>query len=467
MHGVFREHQQSGRGSFLLEHLSRVDRVADTRNKSWIAFHIILATNSDVDFKAVAATAGLHRYMACQSFCNLWVFAHYNQTAGQKAITMPAGLEATDIVTYTFARQSPALNKLTETVAAAAAAASRVGGTLSIEEGVEDIWDWERLLDAVAGWSSTMFTANAANAELAQKRRSANPFQEALLVVQSKLHTFVENNVIAKGTIRKSADVEMSYPENYPDSVQQLELRGLNDATMQFEHKLMHKDYATGAMSMKKLLIIVGKAGTGQTTFANSLGQWFCDGLDAPTFVCTPSFDALGLLTRSGKTMEQGAIIMDDAPFVSQADVPLKELDLISFCNVQHACSFPARYHVGQCPAQVARIYTINAKFVNGKWDFGYHLQSFPGLAALARGDLSYFQNTPDDQQVALARRCLVLCVDSHSTFNIPVAELEANLDEQAISRAARAVANRPVSTPVKVFTEQRQAEQGFSEVVK
>ena len=194
---------------------------------------------------------------------------------------------------------------------------------------------------------------------------------------------------------------------------------------------------------MKKLLIIVGKSGTGKTTLACSLAQWFCDGLDASTFVCTPSFDALGMLTRSGKTMEQGAIIMDDAPFISQADVPLRELDLISIFNVQQACSFPARYHVGQCPAEVARIYTINAKCVNGLWDFGHHLESFPGVAALARGDLQYFLNNPDDQQVALARRCVVLCISDHATLNVPVLELEATLDEKANARTAAALANR------------------------
>jgi hypothetical protein len=358
-------------------------------------------------------------------------------------LTLPTGLEAIDSRTYIISRQNATLNKLTATVAAASKAASMIGGTLSIVEGKLETWDWENLLDAVTNLSLKQFTAMAANAMLAQKRKSSTPFQDAVLVVQSKLHEFVETSVMARGTIRLSSDVPISYPDGYPDTVRTLKLRGLNDVTMEFDYKELDKDYATGGLSMKKLLIIVGKSGTGKTTLACSLAQWFCDGLDASTFVCTPSFDALGMLTRSGKTMEQGAIIMDDAPFISQADVPLRELDLISIFNVQQACSFPARYHVGQCPAEVARIYTINAKCVNGLWDFGHHLESFPGVAALARGDLQYFLNNPDDQQVALARRCVVLCISDHATLNVPVLELEASLDEKANARTAAALANR------------------------
>ena len=141
-----------------------------------------------------------------------------------------------------------------------------------------------------------------------------------------------------------------------------LKVRGLNSRTLEFEEFALHSDFVVGALGLKHFLWIVGPAGCGKTTLACALAQYFTEGLDKSTFICTASYDALGMLTRNGKTMEQGSFVMDDAPFVSQNDIPLTDLNMISFCLPLQQCSIPARYHVAQCPAKVTRMGTHNAK---------------------------------------------------------------------------------------------------------
>ena len=230
-----------------------------------------------------------------------------------------------------------------------------------------------------------------------------------------------------------------------------LKVRGLNSRTLEFEEFALHSDFVVGALGLKHFLWIVGPAGCGKTTLACALAQYFTEGLDKSTFICTASYDALGMLTRNGKTMEQGSFVMDDAPFVSQNDIPLTDLNMISFCLPLQQCSIPARYHVAQCPAKVTRMGTHNAKMDpdTNEWDYGFHFTEFPGLAALARADADYFSNSPDDRQVALARRCLFLCIPDHTTLNVPVTSLEENLALEAAARATNTEAVRPdLDTP-------------------
>ncbi len=116
-------------------------------------------------------------------------------------------------------------------------------------------------------------------------------------------------------------------------------------------------------------------------------------------------------------------------------------LDMISICGVLYNGSYPARYHVANLSRLVPRLAALNAgKDYAGNVDYGalFRQSGLEGLAALACRDQAYFDRSPPQQQVAIARRSLVLTVGTSLLAEGVSDELNVDLEAMMIERLRR-----------------------------
>ena len=188
-------------GEFPKQHVTRVNAPNQTRNKAWVAFHLLFPETHALDAKALVAANSFSCFLVCQTGRDVWVYARYANTSSQKTLSLPAGFPHAEMDTYIFGRQNPTLTKVTQTIAQAIGAAEMLEGTLKTLRAEEEVWSWEGMMSALDGVTVVQFTAMAANAILAKARQASTPFQEALVSLEVKLRDYVSESVKASGTI--------------------------------------------------------------------------------------------------------------------------------------------------------------------------------------------------------------------------------------------------------------------------
>ena len=281
------------------------------------------------------------------------------------------------------------------------------------------------------------------NAKLNEMYGKQSPLEKAMLKIEGKLKEFVEANANAENNIVKKSEVLLQYPKDFVDGIGDTLLRGLDHNTRKF-YTIPLKDYVLSKVSMNKFLWVIGLAGLGKTQLLRSLGREFSAQLGLPTFLLTDSYDSMGVLTRSHK-MNQGAIIFDDAKFEVKLNEKLTLMDMIAITSVFTACSVNCRYHAGIMPKNHPRLAGLNpTRDYDGGNNFGglFEEAGFHGLAALARGDEKWFASCPE-QEVAIARRSLVMIVKSSILPPSTIELLGRGDDAEMALRLARSEAAR------------------------
>ena len=116
---------------------------------------------------------------------------------------------------------------------------------------------------------------------------------------------------------------------------------------------------------MQRSLVIVGDAGDGKSTYAETLAYETCKEMHVANPLVThyiqgegDCLDNLGPLTMAGQTMKAGAVVFGDVPMLSDRGKLLKTNDFKAIFNPEVNGCFPAWHYQAMLPADTLRIWT-------------------------------------------------------------------------------------------------------------
>ena len=217
-----------------------------------------------------------------------------------------------------------------------------------------------------------------------------------------------------------------------PESIRQMVGVSIDEKTLAFT-KHTAVEYTDTKLHKKKTAWLVHKSGHGKSMLQGAWGRLFCRRYKADQYISGKSLDPMGVMTKHGEMESKGALMLADLNMKSLMNQRLTVEEEKGLLQVYEAAHLPGRYHQAIIPAGMPRAISVNlGKVVNEQGqavpDPGHYFfyEGMPALAAMARGDAEALRAC-DDNDIAVARRCVVFVVPE---------ELDLAVDREALDKA-------------------------------
>ena len=166
---------------------------------------------------------------------------------------------------------------------------------------------------------------------------------------------------------------------------------------------------------MLKTLIFNGVSGGGKTELVHGLARECCKRAQKDVYSCSSSLCPLGIMTKSGRTKDLGAICLEDHDMRTRGGThSLTREERKSLLYVKQRAHYHAFYHQAILPEFVPRLWSVNygkdGQAATDKTEW-FASQGLEGLHLLAGGDEQRL-NLADEHVKAEARRAVIFFVD-------------------------------------------------------
>ena len=259
-----------------------------------------------------------------------------------------------------------------------------------------------------------------ANALKARRYKRLTPLQEAILTYTTDLKDWLVCKEDAESMVFHMDNPGPHFLDNFKRSVV-LNLRGLHFETSTGIMTTTLKDaiskpQAPGKPPLlySKTMIFVGKASTGKSELIHGLCREACQRRKKDKYGMSASIDPYGLMTKSGKIKELGAIGLYDFKLKSKINNRLSREEAKGLLYVKERAHIGARYHQAVFYEFVPRFWAINIGHDdNGEDDPSewFRTEHLDGLSMLVcEDDEGLTKANAHDQ--AIARRAVIFVID-------------------------------------------------------
>jgi hypothetical protein len=280
--------------------------------------------------------------------------------------------------------------------------------------------DFEDACNELSGVDTASFRAIHANALKARKYDRMTPLQEAVVTYTADLKDWLACKEDAESMIFNMSSSGPHFLNNFKREMI-LQLTGIHYEPGGGILKTTLKDVISKQQTptkpplcYSKTMIFVGRASTGKSEFVHGLCREFCQRHGKDKYGMSGSIDPYGLMTKSGKMKELGAIGLYDFELKSKINNRLSCEESKNLLYVKERAHIGARYHQAVFYEYVPRLWAINmGRDENGEedpseWFRTEHLQ---GLVHLVHEDLEGLNNGSEHNK-AIARRAIIFIID-------------------------------------------------------
>ena len=198
-----------------------------------------------------------------------------------------------------------------------------------------------------------------ADARRAKVLKQTTPLQVAVLTYQPEIKEWARQKEEAEALIKSVEEPGPHFLSDFNKDVV-LGLRGVHfDVTGGVQQVTLKHVLYESALAYHKTLIFVGKAGKGKSEFGRGLAREFCQRHEKLVYAESGSLDPFGLMTKSGRTKDLGAVFLYDFDLRSKNEQLSRE-EVKELLYVKESAHFKARYYQAVLPDMVPRIWTIN-----------------------------------------------------------------------------------------------------------
>ena len=301
-------------------------------------------------------------------------------------------------------------------------------GDVELEEvacGVGGIPLFEEAMEALKGASSGDLAALTANAKRAKVMKQATPLQMALLIYWREMKDEIKGREDSEAMVFDVRKKGPHFLDNF-DRPKILAMRGVHcERAANGRMKIMkvsfrdamEKPAAPGKppLYLLKTLIWNGEAGCGKTEFVHGVARECCKRKQKDVYSCASSLCPLGIMTKSGRTKDLGAICFEDFEMRTRGGTHcLTREEKKSLLYVKQRAHYHAFYHQAILPEFVPRLWSINygkdKKEAPSKSEW-FASQGLEGLRLLVEGDEEGL-NRAEEHVKAEARRAVIFCVE-------------------------------------------------------
>ena len=293
----------------------------------------------------------------------------------------------------------------------------------SREPGNMEMPTFEAACEMLSEATSANFNGLQANALRAKALKNLTPLQQAITTYPTQLLNWIKAKEEAASMIEDPN--QPGHPhvlENF-DRKKVLNLRGVHyevgqgilHTTLKNAISKPQIEGAKPALYLEKTLIFVGKAGMGKTELAKALCREFCQRNGKDKYGFSNGIDPYGVMTKSGKINELGAIGFDDFELKSRGNVRISEENVKQLIYVKMNATVPAMYYPATFNKLVPRVWSINfgadpqtGEDVPSHWFQREHLE---GLVRLVNEDHEGITKLSSHDE-AVARRAVIFIVD-------------------------------------------------------
>lgn len=255
------------------------------------------------------------------------------------------------------------------------------------------------------------------------------------MVVQMEINEYVDMLSMASAMCQPRVAMEPGVKEwhEYPEGVRQMVGTSVDERTLEFT-KHTAVEFTDTCLHKKKTAWLVHKSGRGKSMMQGAWGRMFCRRYEADQYISGKSLDLMGIMTKHGEMDSKGALMLADLNMKSLMNQRLTVEEEKGLLQVYEAAHLPGRYHQAIIPAGMPRTISVNLGMLPDSQvpDPGYYFETegMPALAAMARGDLEEFRKCSDND-IAVARRCVVFVVPEGLDLAVDRDALDADLDDR------------------------------------
>ena len=282
-----------------------------------------------------------------------------------------------------------------------------------------EIPDFAEACDQLSAFDSAGFRELHANALKAKRYDRLTPLQDAVLTYTTDLKEWLACKEDAESMIFHMNNPGPHFLDNFKRNTV-LNLRGVHYEVSSGIQVTTLKDAISRPqgpgkppLCHAKTLIFVGKPSTGKSEFVHGLCREFCQRHKKDKYAMSGSIDPYGLMTKTGKMKELGAVGLYDFEMKSKINSRLSREEAKGLLYVKERAHIGARYHQAVFYEFVPRIWAINMGHDQkgeddpSEWFRNEHLE---GLAMLAQEDAAGLQRINGHDQ-ATARRAVIFVV--------------------------------------------------------
>ena len=280
--------------------------------------------------------------------------------------------------------------------------------------------DFEEACEQLASADSATFRILRANAKKNKKYDRATPLEEGILTYTQELNEWLACKEDAESMIFDMSKPGPHFINNFKkDTV--LNLRGVHFETSSGVQtttlrNAISQPQAPGKPPLlySKTIIFVGKPSTGKTELVHGLSRECCQRRNKDKYGHGSSIDPYGLMTKSGKIKELGAIGLSDFELKSKINNRLSIEEIKGLLYIKERAHIGARYHQAVFYEYVPRFWAVNTgKNEDGQddpteWFRNEHLH---GLVKVIEEDTEGLRSSSGHDQ-AVARRAVIFIVD-------------------------------------------------------
>lgn len=280
--------------------------------------------------------------------------------------------------------------------------------------------DFAEACEELSAIDSAGFRELHANAIKAKKYKRMTPIQDAILAYTGDLKEWLACKEDAESMVFHMGNPGPHFLDNFKRSMV-LNLRGLhyemNSGIMTTTLKdAISRPQAPGKppLCYAKTMIFVGKPSTGKSELVHGLCREFCQRHGKDKYAMSGSIDPYGLMTKSGKMKELGALGLYDFEMKSKINSRISCEEAKGLLYVKERAHLGARYHQCVMYEFVPRFWAINMGHDHrgeddpSEWFRREHLE---GLAKLVQEDDEGLKTGSGHDQ-AIARRAVIFVVD-------------------------------------------------------
>jgi hypothetical protein len=302
------------------------------------------------------------------------------------------------------------------------ASASDSYGDMKVEKNEQDeeMPDFEVAIDMLANVDMSAFRAMHANALKAKRYERMTPFQDAILTYTGDLKEWLACKEEAESMVFRADAPGPHFLENFKKDLV-LNLRGVHYETTSGISTTTLKDAISKPqlpgkppLLYAKTFIFVGKPSTGKSEFVHAMCRECCKRANKDTYAMSASIDPYGLMTKSGKMKELGAVGFYDFELKAKINNRLSTEEKKGFLYVKERAHIGARYHQAVFLEYVPRFWAINMGH-NSMGDDDpsefFRTEYLEGLESLVNEDHERIKEL-DGHQQAIARRAVIFVID-------------------------------------------------------
>ena len=302
------------------------------------------------------------------------------------------------------------------------ASASNSYGDMKVEkkEQDEEMPDFEVAIDMLANVDTSAFRAMHANALKAKRYDRMTPLQDAILTYTTDLKEWLACKEEAESMVFRADAPGPHFLDNFKKDLV-LNLRGVHYETTSGISTTTLKDAISKPqlpgkppLLYAKTFIFVGKPSTGKSEFVHAMCRECCKRANKDTYAMSASIDPYGLMTKSGKMKELGAVGFYDFELKAKINNRLSTEEKKGFLYVKERAHIGARYHQAVFLEYVPRFWAINMGH-NSMGDDDpsefFRIEYLEGLERLVNEDHERIKEL-DGHQQAIARRAVIFVID-------------------------------------------------------